>query len=43
MGLKILVDEIRVATTFDEAVPVPEPGTLVLLVLAGLLLIRRRR
>ena len=44
MGLKILVDEIRVATTFDEAVPVvPEPGTFVLLAVAGLLLLVRRR
>jgi len=37
------VDEVRVATTFAEAVGVPEPSSLVLLGLAGLPLLRRRR
>jgi len=36
-------DEIRVATTLDEALGVPEPTSLALLSLGGLLLARRRR
>ena len=43
-GGKFFVDEIRLATTFGEAVPyVPEPGALSLLALGGMALLRRRR
>ena len=43
-GTKFFVDEIRIATTFAEALGVPEPSTLVLAVfgLLGLMGIRRR-
>jgi hypothetical protein len=37
------VDEIRVATTFAEAVGVPEPSVALLGALGGLLMLRRRR
>ena len=37
------VDEIRVATSYLEAVGVPEPGSLALLGLGGLLVARRKR
>jgi len=47
-GGRYFADEIRIATTFDEALgvtPVPEPAALSLLALGGvvLLLVRRRR
>jgi hypothetical protein len=42
-GLKFFVDEIRIATTFDEAVPIPEPATICLLALGGLALLRKKR
>ncbi len=44
-GLKFYVDEIRIGTTFGDVTPIPEPGTLVLLGMGGLvlLLLRRRR
>ncbi|MDG2125815.1 MAG: PEP-CTERM sorting domain-containing protein [Verrucomicrobiales bacterium] len=37
------VDEIRVATTFAEAVGIPEPSTALLAALGGLLVLRRRK
>ena len=36
-------DEIRITTSLDEALGVPEPGSLALLGLGGLLIARRRR
>jgi len=41
-GTKFFVDEIRIATTFGDAVPVPEPMTLALLGLGALMLKRKR-
>ena len=38
-----LVDEFRIATTFEESIGVPEPATLCLLGLGDLTLLRRRR
>ncbi|MEM9345934.1 MAG: PEP-CTERM sorting domain-containing protein [Planctomycetota bacterium] len=43
-GTRYYVDEIRIATTFEDAVSgVPEPGSLALLGLGGLCVLRRRR
>jgi len=36
-------DELRIATTFAEAVPIPEPVSLALMGLGGLLILGRRR
>jgi hypothetical protein len=41
-GTKFFIDEIRIATTFEE-VTVPEPATMGLLALGGLVLLARRR
>ena len=38
-----LWDEIRIADTWADAVPVPEPATVGLLALGGVALLRRRR
>ena len=38
-----LVDEIRFGTTSADVLPVPEPGSLALLGLGGLMMIKRRR
>lgn len=42
-GIKFFVDEIRIGTTFGDAVPVPEPMTIALLGLGGLMLRRRKK
>jgi MYXO-CTERM domain-containing protein len=34
-------DEIRIGTTLNDVIPVPEPGSLALLGLGGLLMLRR--
>jgi hypothetical protein len=42
-GTKFFVDEIRIATTFADVTPIPEPATMSLLGLGGLALLGRRR
>jgi len=37
------VDEIRIGTTLADVIPVPEPASVALLGLGGLMLLRRRR
>jgi hypothetical protein len=43
MGLKYHLDEIRIGTEFSDMLAVPEPSSLALLGLGGLLIARRRR
>jgi hypothetical protein len=38
---RIDFDEIRIGTTFDSVIGIPEPGSLVLMALSGLLMFRR--
>jgi len=42
-GDNTLVDEIRIGTTLADVIPVPEPASVALLGLGGLMLLRRRR
>jgi len=42
-GGRYFVDELRIATTFNEALGVPEPATLAFVVLGGLGILARRR
>jgi hypothetical protein len=42
-GATLAIDEIRVGETYADVTPVPEPGSLVLLGLGGLLIGTRRR
>lgn len=45
-GDTVLIDELRIATTFEDALgglPIPEPGVALLGALGSLLLLRRRR
>ena len=43
MATNNIYDEIRIATTWAEAIGVPEPATLGLVMVGGLALLRRRR
>ncbi len=42
-NLLVELDEIRIGTTFDDVVPVPEPAGLALAGLGGILMLARRR
>ena len=42
-SLKFFVDELRIGTTFADVTPVPEPATISLLAIGGLMALRRRR